>query len=99
MAAAIDSPFVDTRTDSDNIVGRDGDSRDGGRAPSRFHGPGESLESNGEGRGVTSPMADITGLGTVELAADAEPKALARAEVLKLGVLDTGFRFVADVLR
>jgi len=33
------------------------------RLASFFHGPGESLASSGEGRGVTSPIAEMTGLG------------------------------------
>jgi hypothetical protein len=40
----------------------------------RFHGPGESVARRGDGSGVMSPMAEMTGLGTVELAADGEPK-------------------------
>ena len=72
-----------------------GDSRDV-RLASFFHGPGESSASRGEGRGATSPMAEITGLGTAELAAEADAKAPARA--LRLGVLDTGRRDWADDL-
>lgn len=53
----------------------------------RFHGPGECVESRGEGKGVTSPIAAMTGLATVELAAEAEPKAPDRLPALKLGVL------------
>jgi len=41
----------------------------------RFHGPGESLANRGDGRGVRSPIAEMTGLATAELAVDAEPKA------------------------
>lgn len=29
----------------------------------RFQGPGESPDNRGDGSGVTSPIADITGLG------------------------------------
>jgi hypothetical protein len=61
---------------------------DARRRPSCFHGPGEPFANRGDGRGVMSPMADITGLPTVELAAEAEPKAPNRP-VLRLGVLET----------
>src|SRR5690242_11276400 len=44
------------------------------RRPNCFHGPGESVANSGDGRGVRSPMAEMTGLATVELAAEAEPK-------------------------
>jgi len=64
-----------------------------------FHGPGESPHSSGEGSGVTSPMADIRGLGKAELAAEAGPKPWLRPRpVLKLGVRETGRRDEADVL-
>jgi len=78
-------------------VGVEAPSLDGGRA-SFFHGPGESPDSNGEGSGVTSPMAVMVGLGTVELAADAVPRAVAREPVFKLGVRDTGLSDDAEVL-
>lgn len=42
--------------------------------PNCFHGPGESPANRGDGKGVRSPMAAMTGLATVELAAEAEPK-------------------------
>jgi hypothetical protein len=99
-AAEMDSPVVVTRTESLGIVGSPlaGPSRDGSLPlNSFFHGPGESLVRSGDGRGVTSPMADIMGLATLELAADDEPKNPARALVLKLGVLDTGLRLEAEV--
>jgi len=54
-----------------------------------FQGPGESLARSGDGRGVRSPIAEITGLATVELAAEAEPKG-PYMPVLRLGVLDIG---------
>ena len=41
-----------------------------------FHGVGESLPRRGDGRGVTSPIAEMTGLGTVELVAEVDPKGL-----------------------
>jgi hypothetical protein len=62
------------------------------RLPICFHGPGESLANKGEGRGVTSPMAEITGLRTVELAAEPEPKTPWMLPVLRLGVLEIGSR-------
>lgn len=69
------------------------------RCRSCLHGPGECVDRRGEGRGVTSPIADIIGLGTVELAAEAEPKAPDRLPVaLKLGVLETGRRDEVDDL-
>jgi hypothetical protein len=43
-------------------------------------------------------MADMIGLATLELAAEDGLKKPASAPVLKLGVLDTGFRLEADVL-
>jgi len=67
------------------------------RLPNFLHGPGESFESKGEGRGVTSPMAEITGLGTVELAADAEPKGFPKFGVFRLGVLEMGLSEEDDV--
>lgn len=66
--------------------------------PSFFHGPGECEDRRGEGRGVTSPIADITGLATVELAAEAELKAPEMLPVLRLGVLDSGCREEVEVL-
>lgn len=63
-----------------------------------FQGPGESLDSNGEGKGVTSPMADIIGLPTVELAPECEPKMVAMLPVLTLGVLEIGRSDEAEVL-
>lgn len=67
--------------------------RDLGGVPLRsfFQGPGESAESSGLGRGVMSPMAEMTGLGMRLLAAlpGAAPMLWERA-VLRLGVLDIG---------
>jgi hypothetical protein len=60
-------------------------------------GPGESCAKRGDGRGERSGRADITGLGTTELQAEADPMLLAIA-VLKLGVLDTGFKLDAELL-
>lgn len=98
MAAAIDSPFLDTSTDSGIVVGGDWPSSlDGGRALRRFQGPGESPESSGDGSGVRSPMAVMTGLETLELVA--EPKPRPKAADLKLGVRDTGFSPGGDDLR
>lgn len=69
------------------------------RRRSCLHGPGECVDRRGEGRGVTSPIADITGLGTVELAAEAELKAPDKLPVaLKLGVLEIGQRDEVDDL-
>jgi hypothetical protein len=59
------------------------------RRPSCLHGPGESLANSGDGRGVRSPIAEMTGLATVELAAEAEPKG-PYFPVFRLGVLETG---------
>ncbi len=55
MAEAIDSPLAVTRADS-APPGRVY-SRDVGREVSFLHGPGESPDINGEGRGVTSAIA------------------------------------------
>jgi hypothetical protein len=97
-ADAIDSPVLVTSTLSDDMGARVGASRDV-RLPSFFHGPGESDDSKGEGSGVTSPMAEMMGLATVELAVEALPRALAKAPVLKLGVRETGLSDEADDLR
>lgn len=75
----------------------------GGVPPSSFfHGPGESAESSGLGRGVMSPMAEMTGLAMRLLAAlpgpAPAPRLWARA-VLRLGVLDIGYRLLLDALR
>ena len=51
----------------------------------------------GDGRGVTSPMADIIGLGMMELLPEVLP-VLPTRDLLKLGVRDTGIRFALDVL-
>lgn len=98
MAAAIDSPFLETSTDSGIVVGVGWTSSlEGGRPLRRFQGPGESPESSGEGSGVRSPMAVMTGLETLELVA--EPKPRPKAADLKLGVRDTGFSPGGDDLR
>ncbi len=47
---------------------------------------------------MTSPIAEIIGLGLVELAAEAVPKPWEKP-VLKLGVRDTGLRDEAEDLR
>lgn len=65
-------------------------------ALSRFHGPGESAESRGLGSGVTSPIAEIIGLGMTLLVPLAEPMLLVRA-AFRLGVLETGLRLLDDV--
>jgi hypothetical protein len=65
-------------------------SLEGGLA-SLLHGPGESPNNNGEGKGVRSPIAAMTGLGTAELQAD--PILLWKARLTD-GVLDT--RRLAD---
>lgn len=97
-AEASHSPLLVTKTDSAIFVGSGcGVSLEGGRPCSRFQGPGESPDSNGDGSGVKSPIAVMIGLGTLELLA--EPKLWARAADLKLGVRDTGFRLGADDLR
>lgn len=62
---------------------------------SLFHGPGESLDKRGDGSGVRSPMAVMTGLATTELAAEAEPNGPYNP-VFRLGVLDIGRRDCAD---
>lgn len=94
MAVAMDSPVLVTRTLSGDIEKGRLASRDEGLMC--FHGPGESPASNGDGRGVTSPMAAIMGLATVELAAEAGPKT--KAAALRLGVRDIGRREEAEVL-
>lgn len=88
-AAAIDSPDAETRTESG--VGLGISSRDGGRALRSFQGPGESPDRRGDGKGVTSPRADMTGLGTQETGVEGLPNAFAMA-LLVLGVLETGFK-------
>jgi hypothetical protein len=61
-----------------------------------FQGPGESLESSGEGNGVTSPIAVIIGLGIAD--PDGVVSALATAS-LTLDVRDRGrSEAVDDVL-
>lgn len=95
MAAAIDSPLEETRTDSTPGVAA-GVSREGGRA-NLLQGPGESPDRRGDGSGVTSPIADMIGLGYVELAAEAVPKPGPKL-FLKLGVRAMGRRDEADVL-
>lgn len=63
-----------------------------------FHGPGESLDCNGEGSGVTSPMAVIIGLGIAEFVPGGDASALETAS-RTLGVRDTGRNeLVEDVL-
>lgn len=63
-----------------------------------FQGPGESLDSSGEGKGVTSPIAVMIGLGSAEFAPDGVARALATAS-LTLGVRERGRNdVVEDVL-
>lgn len=69
----------------------------GSAPPSFFHGPGESPDSRGLGRGVMSPIAAMTGLG-MTLLVPADPMLLVRA-ALRLGVLDTEGRLPAEALR
>ena len=71
-------------------------SLDDGRSSLR-QGPGESPDSSGDGSGVTSPIAVMMGLGTVELVPEAPPNALEKA-ALTLGVLEMGCSDDADVL-
>lgn len=71
-----------------NAKGKAVVSRDA-RLPNCFHGPGELFANRGDGRGVISAIADMIGLATVELAAEAEPKG-PYMPVLRLGVLETG---------
>lgn len=64
-------------------------------ALSLFQGPGESPDIRGLGSGVTSPMADIIGLGTKLLVPLAVPILLAKA-CLRLGVLEMGRKLLAE---
>jgi hypothetical protein len=97
MAAVIDSPVLAISTLPGDMFAKAAiDSLDDG-LPSFFQGPGESPDISGDGRGVMSPIAVIIGLGTVELAADPDPSALAKA-ALTLGVRDIGRSDEADVL-
>lgn len=65
-------------------------SAEGRRAKAR-QGPGEWCAISGDGRGVMSPSADITGLGMMELVAEPPLPPLPSA-FLMLGVRDTGTR-------
>jgi hypothetical protein len=96
MAAVIDSPPVVLSRVGDKFAKPAFASRDEGPSSLR-QGPGESPDSSGDGRGVTSPIAVIIGLGTVELAPEAVPSALEKA-VLRLGVREMGCSDDADVL-
>lgn len=69
-----------------------------GFLPNFFHGPGESPASRGDGRGVTSPIAVMIGLGTVELAAERGLNGLPKPAAFRLGVLDMGWSEEDDVL-
>lgn len=51
-------------------------SLEAGREPSRFQGPGESPDSRGEGRGVTSAIAFNIGEDRAELGAEPKPELL-----------------------
>lgn len=57
-----------------------------------FHGPGESEDNNGEGRGVTSDNALNMGEETTELVA--EPKLCGTKVFLLLGVRSIGMLLV-----
>lgn len=63
-----------------------------------FHGPGESPDISGLGRGVISPIAEMMGLGTRLLVPLVVPKLCANA-ALRLGVLDTARRLLVEVFR
>jgi hypothetical protein len=64
----IDSPFVVTRAES-AVIGSMS-SCEVGREPSFLHGPGESPNMRGEGRGVTSAIAFNIGDDKAEFGAD-----------------------------
>jgi len=68
MAEDMDSPLVVTNVES----GARGIaySRDEGRDASFFHGPGESPDMSGEGRGVTSVIALSNGDDSAEFGAE-----------------------------
>lgn len=63
-----------------------------------FHGPGESPDKRGLGKGEISPMALITGLGIALLVPLMDPKALFKA-AFRLGVLDMAYKLPVDVFR
>ncbi len=68
MAEDMDSPFAVTRAESAaiGII----TSREVGLETNFFHGPGESPDKRGEGRGVTSAIAFSIGEDKAELGAD-----------------------------
>lgn len=66
-------------------------SRETGRDPSFLHGPGESPDSRGEGRGVTSAIALSIGDDKAEFGADPSPLPALEAKMfLTLGVRAKG---------
>jgi hypothetical protein len=92
MADATDSPFAVTRAES-AFVGTMR-SREVGRDTSLFHGPGESLDIKGEGKGVTSAIALSIGEDMAEPgrepAVELLPMLLAAKTFLMLGVRASG---------
>jgi hypothetical protein len=70
----MDSPFAVTRAAS--VVKLIIISRELGRAVSFFHGPGESDDNSGEGKGVTSAIALSIGDDKAELGAEPNPELL-----------------------
>lgn len=66
----MDSPFDVTNTESACVIGTIS-SRDVGRATNFFHGPGESPDISGDGRGVTSGIAFSIGEDNAEFGAEA----------------------------
>jgi len=86
MAAEMDSPLAVTSAESAVIC--IGPSRDPGRTISFFHGPGESPDIMGDGRGVTSTSALSIGDDKVEFGVEdmLEVPSIAAMARLKLGV-------------
>ena len=95
----MDSPFAVMSAES-AVMGI-GASRDVGRETSFFHGPGESLDMRGEGRGVTSAIAFSIGEDMAEPgrdpAAELLPTLLAKTFFM-LGVRARGAIGILGVL-
>jgi hypothetical protein len=94
MALVIDSPVLVTSTPFEPVAMGLGGVGEVGLLIF-FQGPGESLDNSGEGKGVTSPIAVIIGLGIAEFAPNGVASALATAS-LTLGVRERGRSDVVD---